>query len=55
MGKHQITGRINEAKGAMKEAVGKLVGDRGLQARGIAQKFAGRVEAKAGRLRQAAK
>ena len=27
MNKHQVTGRVEEAKGAIKEAAGKLVGD----------------------------
>lgn len=48
MNKHQVTGRVEEAKGAIKEAGGKLVGNEKLQAEGAIEKNAGKVEAKAG-------
>lgn len=47
MNKHQVTGRVEEAKGAIKEAAGKLVGNEKLQAEGTIEKNAGKVEAKA--------
>jgi uncharacterized protein YjbJ (UPF0337 family) len=50
MNKHQVTGRVEEAKGAVKEVVGKVVGSPKLEAEGIVQKNAGKVEAKAGDL-----
>ncbi|MBN9340019.1 MAG: general stress protein CsbD [Comamonadaceae bacterium SCN 68-20] len=50
MNKHQVTGRVEEAKGAVKEVVGKVVGNPKLEAEGIVQKNAGKVEAKAGDL-----
>ena len=48
MNKLQVTGRVEEAKGAIKEAAGKLVGNEKLQAEGAIEKNAGKVEAKAG-------
>lgn len=48
MNKHQVTGRVEEAKGAIKEAAGKLVGNEKLQAEGAIEKNAGKVEAKVG-------
>ena len=45
MNKHQVTGRVEEAKGAIKEAAGKLVGNEKLQAEGAIEKNAGKVEA----------
>ena len=48
MNKHLVTGRVEEAKGAIKEAAGKLVGNEKLQAEGAIEKNAGKVEAKAG-------
>ena len=55
MDKHQVTGRIEEAKGAIKEAAGKLVGNPTLEAEGKVQKTAGKIEAKAGDLASEAK
>ena len=48
MNKHQVTGRVEEAKGAVKEAAGKLVGNKELEAKGMLEKNAGKAEAKAG-------
>lgn len=48
MNKHQVTGRVEEAKGAVKEAAGKLVGNTKLQTEGVIEKNAGKAEAKAG-------
>ncbi len=48
MNKHQVTGRVEEAKGAVKEAAGKLVGNNKLRAEGAIEKNAGKAEAKAG-------
>jgi uncharacterized protein YjbJ (UPF0337 family) len=44
MNKNQVTGRVEEAKGAVKEAAGKLVNNDKLQAEGAVQKNAGKVE-----------
>ena len=48
MNKHQVTGRVEEAKGAIKEAAGKLVGNEKLQAEGAIEKHAAKAQAKAG-------
>jgi uncharacterized protein YjbJ (UPF0337 family) len=53
--KEQVTGRVEEAKGAIKEATGKLVGDKTLEAKGNIQKNLGKVQAKFGGVKQDAK
>ena len=50
MKKEQVTGRVEEAKGAVKEAVGKAVGNTKMQAEGNIEKNAGKAEAAAGDL-----
>jgi uncharacterized protein YjbJ (UPF0337 family) len=50
--KDQIKGRVEEAKGTVKEATGKLVGDETLEAKGNIQKNLGKVEAKLGDVKQ---
>ncbi len=47
MKKEQVTGRIEEAKGALKEAVGKAVGNTELQVEGKVEKNAGKAQAAA--------
>ena len=37
-------GKINQAAGAVKEGVGKLVGDKGLESEGAAEKVASKVK-----------
>ena len=44
MDKDRIEGSANQAKGALKEAAGKLTGDAKLQAEGTADKAAGKVQ-----------
>ena len=44
MDKDRIEGAANQAKGAVKEAVGKLTGDAKLKAEGAADKAAGKVQ-----------
>ena len=50
MKKEQVTGRIEEAKGAVKEAVGKAVGNTKMQVDGNIEKNLGKAEAAAGDL-----
>lgn len=50
--KDQVKGRIEEAKGTIKEATGKLVGDDTLEAKGNIQKNIGKVQAKLGDLKE---
>ncbi|HJT42525.1 MAG TPA: CsbD family protein [Rhizomicrobium sp.] len=44
MHKDRIAGSTNQAKGAIKEAVGKVTGDAKLKAEGAADKAAGKVQ-----------
>ncbi len=44
MDKDRVTGVMDQAKGAIKEGVGKVTGDQKLQAEGKADKAAGKVE-----------
>ncbi len=55
MNKDQVKGRINEAKGAVKETVGKATGNPGTQLKGNLQKNAGKVQAAVGDAREDAK
>ena len=48
MNKDQVKGRVNEAKGNIKEVAGKLVGNEKLEAKGKVQKIVGNVQAKFG-------
>jgi len=48
MNKDQVKGRVEEAKGTIKEATGKLVGDKTLEAKGNIEKNLGKGQAKFG-------
>jgi uncharacterized protein YjbJ (UPF0337 family) len=48
MDKDRIAGAANQAKGAVKDAVGKVTGDTKLQAEGKADKAAGKVQSTVG-------
>ena len=52
MNKDQLKGRVEEAKGTIKEATGKLVGDKTLEAKGNLQKNLGKAQEKVGDLKQ---
>ena len=52
MNKDQLKGRVEELKGSIKEATGRLVGDDTLEAKGIIQKNIGKVQEKVGDLKQ---
>ena len=45
---NRVTGALDQAKGAIKEGVGKLVGDDKLQAEGLADKIKGKGESAVG-------
>ncbi|MEP6738799.1 MAG: CsbD family protein [Caldimonas sp.] len=45
MNKDQVKGRAEEAKGSVKEATGKVVGNKDLQAEGMIDKAAGKAQA----------
>ncbi|HSH40881.1 MAG TPA: CsbD family protein [Arenicellales bacterium] len=44
MNKNQIKGRINKAKGQVKEVTGRVIGNKELEQKGSAQKAGGKVE-----------
>ncbi|MBF5007542.1 CsbD family protein [Diaphorobacter caeni] len=50
MKKEQVTGRVEEAKGAIKETVGKVTGNTKMQVEGNIEKNLGKAEAAAGDL-----
>lgn len=54
MNKDQVKGSLEKAKGSVKQAVGKTVGNERLQAEGAADKAAGAVQKKVGDVKQAA-
>jgi uncharacterized protein YjbJ (UPF0337 family) len=51
MDKDRIEGSANQAKGAVKEAAGKVTGDAKLKAEGAADKAAGKVQNAVGGLK----
>ena len=51
MDKDRIEGSANQAKGAVKEAAGKITGDTKLKAEGAADKAAGKVQNAVGGLK----
>lgn len=48
MDKNRIEGAVDQAKGSVKEAVGKVTGDSKLQAEGAADKVAGKAKSAVG-------
>ena len=52
MNKNQVEGRAKEAKGKVKETVGKVTGNKEMEYKGKAEKSAGKVEAKYGDLKR---
>ena len=55
MDKDRVEGTAKQAKGAVKDAAGKLTGDTKLQAEGKADKAAGKVKNTAGSAKDAAR
>jgi len=53
MDKDRIKGSAEQTKGAVKEAVGKVVGDKKLESEGKADKAAGKVQNAVGGLKDA--
>jgi uncharacterized protein YjbJ (UPF0337 family) len=45
MSKEQVKGRVEEAKGAVKEVAGEILGDERMEAEGNIQKHVGKVRA----------
>ncbi|MBS0470634.1 MAG: CsbD family protein [Proteobacteria bacterium] len=55
MGKDRIEGAANQAKGAVKETAGKVMGDSKLKAEGAADKAKGKVQNAVGGVKDAAR
>jgi uncharacterized protein YjbJ (UPF0337 family) len=55
MDKDRIEGVAHQAKGAIKEAAGKLTGDAKIEAEGAAEKAAGKVQNAVGGMKDAAR
>ncbi len=55
MDKDRVEGVAHQAKGSVKEAVGKVTGDKKTQAEGVAEKAAGKVQNAVGGVKDAAK
>lgn len=55
MNKDQVHGRVEEAKGKIKEVTGQVVGNKSLEREGNVQKKAGKVTAGHGDHRQSSK
>jgi uncharacterized protein YjbJ (UPF0337 family) len=53
MDKDRIEGAANQAKGSIKQAVGKMTGDAKLQTEGVADKAAGKVQNAVGGMKDA--
>lgn len=53
MDKNRIEGALDQAKGSVKEAVGKVTGDNKLQAEGAADKLAGKAKSAVGEAKDA--
>jgi uncharacterized protein YjbJ (UPF0337 family) len=50
--KDEVAGKVREMKGAVKEKVGKLTNDPDLEAQGIAEKVAGKIQHKIGQVKK---
>lgn len=55
MNKDQVAGRVEEAKGKLKEAAGKVVGNEKLEGEGIADQAAGKVQKTYGDIKEKTK
>lgn len=55
MHKDEVKGSAKEARGAVKDAIGKATGDKKLQADGAADKVEGKVQKTAGEIKEAAR
>ena len=51
MNKDQIKGQVKEVVVLVKEATGKILGDKSLEAKGIAEKIVGKVQTEVGNIK----
>jgi uncharacterized protein YjbJ (UPF0337 family) len=55
MDRNRITGALRQATGSVKEVVGRVIGDKKVQAEGTADKAAAKVQKAAGQAKDAAR
>jgi uncharacterized protein YjbJ (UPF0337 family) len=55
MNKHQVSGRVDQSTGKIKELAGKLVGNENLEAEGLAEQAKGKLQASYGDTKEKAK
>jgi len=55
MNKDQVAGRVEQAKGKIKEVAGKVTGSEKLESEGVADKAAGKVQSTYGDVKEKAK
>ena len=55
MNKHQVEGRVEEAKGKVKEVAGTIVGNEKLQSEGLADQASGKTQAGYGDAKESVK
>ncbi|MCW6509430.1 CsbD family protein [Lichenifustis flavocetrariae] len=53
MDKNRVEGAVDQAKGSIKEAIGKVTGSEELQAEGLADKAAGKAKSTVGQAKDA--
>jgi uncharacterized protein YjbJ (UPF0337 family) len=51
--KNEIAGKVHEMKGTVKAKVGELTNSPGLEAEGVAEEIAGKVQTKVGQVQKA--
>ncbi|MGJ7544506.1 CsbD family protein [Variovorax sp. LT1R16] len=55
MNKDQVAGRVDQAKGKVKEVAGRVVGNESLEAEGTAEKVGGKVQSTYGDVKEKTK
>lgn len=55
MNKNSVEGKLDQVKGSVKEALGKVTGNEKLEAEGATEKAAGKVQEGLGKAQEAAK
>ncbi|WP_295987378.1 CsbD family protein [uncultured Variovorax sp.] len=55
MNKDTVDGNLKQVKGSVKEALGKVTGNKRLEAEGATEKLAGKAQEAVGKTREAAK
>ncbi len=51
MNKDQVKGQVKEVVGTLKEATGKVLGDKSLEVKGLAEKTVGKVQTEVGNIK----